>query len=81
MPRANVWRGSVAFAVACVLAVLPGGGLGAQTAEQGRIDERIKSLREHVGEASAEEARLLGLIDESSARKRQLDAKVGDFDR
>jgi len=77
---ARGWRGSVAFAVACAVALVSGGGLGAQTADQGRIDEQIKSLREDVGEASAEEARLLGLIDESTARRRQLDSKVAEFD-
>lgn len=81
MRGVTTWRGPVALAVAGAVAVFSGGGLGAQTGDQGRIDEQIQSLREHVGEASAEEARLLGLIDESTARRRELDAKVAGFDR
>jgi murein DD-endopeptidase MepM/ murein hydrolase activator NlpD len=77
----RIGRGTAAVVVAGALALATAGGLGAQTAEQDRIDDQIKSLREHVTEASAEEGRLLGLIDESSARKRELDAKVGAFDR
>lgn len=74
------WRVPVALIVTGVMAVATATGLGAQTADQDRIDDQIRSLRERVGEASAEEARLLGLIDESTARKRELDAKVAGFD-
>jgi septal ring factor EnvC (AmiA/AmiB activator) len=77
----KVWRAPAALIVAGVLALVTAGGLGAQTADQDRIDDQIRSLREHVTEASAEEARLLGLIDQSTARKRELDAKVAGFDR
>ena len=80
MRSVRVWRGVGAFVVACAMALGTAAGLGAQTGDQGAIDDQIRSLREHVGEASAEEARLLGLIDDSTARKRELDAKVGGFD-
>ncbi|HEX7276469.1 MAG TPA: peptidoglycan DD-metalloendopeptidase family protein [Acidimicrobiales bacterium] len=73
-----------------LLVVLPGlvpggGGWGAlasaQTeADKSRIDDQIESLQEQVTEASAEEARLLGLLDESSGRLADLDGKVADFD-
>ena len=75
-----MWRAVGALVVACAMALGTAAGLGAQTGDQGAIDDQIRSLREHVGEASAEEGRLLGLIDESTARKRELDAKVGVFD-
>ncbi|MDQ4089996.1 MAG: hypothetical protein M3163_06810, partial [Actinomycetota bacterium] len=77
----KVWRGPLALVVVGAMAVATAGGLAAQTAEKDRIDDQISSLREQVGEASAEEARLLGLIDESTGRKRDLDAKVAGFDR
>ncbi len=69
-------------AAAALIVVLPGFGVaGAQTeADKDRIDGQIESLREQVGEASAEEGRLLGLIDESSVRLADLDGKVTDFD-
>lgn len=77
----KVWRASAVLIVAGAMALATAGGLGAQTADKDRIDDQIESLRERVGEASAEEARLLGLIDQSSARKRELDTKVAGFDR
>ncbi len=70
--------------VVVLTGVAPGlGGLRAlaQTEDdKSRIDDQIESLQEQVGEASAEESRLLGLIDESSGRLADLDAKVSDFD-
>jgi murein DD-endopeptidase MepM/ murein hydrolase activator NlpD len=78
----------VVAAAALVLIVVPGlvPGLGgvralAQTEEdKNRIDDQIESLQGQVTEASDEEARLLGLIDESSGRLSDLDGKVADFD-
>jgi murein DD-endopeptidase MepM/ murein hydrolase activator NlpD len=79
----------VVMAATVVLVVVPGfgfGGLGglragAQTEEdKSKIDDQIESLQGEVSEASAEEGRLLGLIDESSSRLGDLDAKVADFD-
>lgn len=65
-----------------LVAAVPGGRVVAQTAaDKDRLDDRISSLQGEVAEASAEEKRLLGLIDASIARKRQIDAKVAGFDR
>jgi murein DD-endopeptidase MepM/ murein hydrolase activator NlpD len=53
----------------------------AQTeADKSKIDDQIASLKGQVTEASDEEERLLGLIDESSGRLANLDAKVAEFD-
>ncbi|MEA2829234.1 MAG: hypothetical protein QOG43_3673 [Actinomycetota bacterium] len=54
--------------------------LGQTEADKSKIDDQIESLKGQVTEASAEEERLLGLIDESSGRLAGLDAKVADFD-
>jgi murein DD-endopeptidase MepM/ murein hydrolase activator NlpD len=59
----------------------PAGPAGAQSqSDRDRIDEQIGSVRSQVQEASAEEARLLGAIDASAARKRDLDATVAELD-
>jgi murein DD-endopeptidase MepM/ murein hydrolase activator NlpD len=47
---------------------------------QRQIGEQIEGYRSQVQEASAEEARLLGELDASVARKRELDAKVAAMD-
>lgn len=69
-------------ALAVLPAFAPGlSALRAQTeADKSRIDDQIQSLQEQVNEASAEEGRLLGLIDESTARLSDLDGKVAGFD-
>lgn len=51
-----------------------------QTERQREIDAEINSLRAQVGEASAEEARLLAALDASATVKRDLDAKVAGLD-
>jgi murein DD-endopeptidase MepM/ murein hydrolase activator NlpD len=51
-----------------------------QTDRQREIQSEINSLRAQVGEASAEEARLLAELDASAATKRDLDAKVAGLD-
>jgi septal ring factor EnvC (AmiA/AmiB activator) len=43
--------------------------------------ERTSALRAHIAEASAEEARLLEQIEEATARKQELDAKVAAIDK
>ena len=48
---------------------------------QSEISQRISSLRDQVREASAEEAELLGRLDEVEDRRRALDAKVNALDR
>jgi len=80
--------GRVVILAIALLVVLPGFAPGsglrsavAQTeADKSKIDDQIESLKGQVSEASAEEGRLLGLLDESSARLADLDAKVSDFD-
>ncbi|MDQ3980808.1 MAG: peptidoglycan DD-metalloendopeptidase family protein [Actinomycetota bacterium] len=73
---------SLVFAVAWLLAspaVLPAGGQS--EGDRQRLGEEIESYRSRVQEASAEEARLLTELDESAARKRELDAKVSALDQ
>jgi murein DD-endopeptidase MepM/ murein hydrolase activator NlpD len=81
-------RGGVALAVVLVVAGLAlAGGAGAQTAsdktsasDKSRIDQEIDATKKQVDTASAEEQRLLGLIEASRVRKTALDAKVASFD-
>ena len=75
-------RGAVALVVALVLAVAGlAGAAGAQTAsEKSKIDKEIDATKKQVDTASADEQRLLGLIEASTARKTALDAKVASFD-
>lgn len=75
-------RGGVALAVAFVVAAVAlGGAAGAQTAaDKTKIDQQIDATKKQVDTASAEEQRLLGLIEASNARKATLDAKVASFD-
>lgn len=75
-------RGGVALAVALVVAAVAlGGGAGAQTAsDKTKVDQEIDATKKQVDTASAEEQRLLGLIEQSTARKSALDAKVASFD-
>lgn len=47
----------------------------------GQAGQQIRSLREEVSEASAEEAAVLGQLDEAEGRRRQLDARVENLDR
>ncbi|MGH9266303.1 MAG: hypothetical protein ACRD1D_16590, partial [Acidimicrobiales bacterium] len=79
----KAWRGAVALLLAVVAAVpsLVSGVAGAQTdADKTRIDREIDATKKQVDTASAEEARLLGLIEESGKRKSVLDAKVAAYD-
>lgn len=75
-------RGGVALAVTIVVAALAlGGGAGAQTAsDKTKVDQEIDATKKQVDTASAEEQRLLGLIEQSTARKSALDTKVASFD-
>jgi murein DD-endopeptidase MepM/ murein hydrolase activator NlpD len=74
--------------VATVALALLGGVLGpalapasAQTdTDRQQIEEQIRALRAHIGEASAEEAELLTALDASLAAKRDLDNKVAALD-
>jgi murein DD-endopeptidase MepM/ murein hydrolase activator NlpD len=50
------------------------------TTPGGSIDDKLKSAREQVAEASADEARLLEQIDASAARKKDLDKTVSSLD-
>ena len=57
------------------------GVAGAQTtADKSKIDQQIDATKKQVDTATAEEQRLLGLIEASSNRKAALDAKVAGFD-
>ena len=81
--KGKVGRGVVAAFMA-VVAALPSfaSGAGAQTAaDKNRVDQQIDATKKQVDTASAEEQRLLGLIEESNARKSVLDGKVASFDR
>ena len=44
------------------------------------IDSKLRTLREQVEEASAEESDVLGRIDDTAARRRVLDARLGELD-
>jgi murein DD-endopeptidase MepM/ murein hydrolase activator NlpD len=48
--------------------------------DQGSLDDQIKSAREQVEGASAEEARLLTQIEASAAHKKELDGTVASLD-
>ena len=53
---------------------------GAEAARQAAIDAQIRSLREQVEEASAEEAEVLDRVDEVAAKRRALDGQVQALD-
>ena len=79
----KVGRRVVTLLVAFVAAVpsFASGVAGAQTAaDKNRVDQQINATKKQVDTASAEEQRLLGLIEESNGRKQVLDAKVASFD-
>ena len=88
MAKVKLRRGDrVALAAVALLVALPGFlGLGGMQAlaqtedDKAKIDDQIESLEGQVSEASDEEGRLLGLIDESSARLEDLDTKVATID-
>ena len=74
------WR-TVAWSLLAVVGGSVGGRLAPVSAQSNRPpDDRVQSLRDQVEEASAEESRLLGLIDESRDRRGGLDAKVAELD-
>lgn len=50
------------------------------TPRQGQISDQLRSLRQQVAEASAEESDALGRLDDAIARKRQLDRRIADLD-
>lgn len=52
-----------------------------QVARQAEIKDELRTLREEVSEASAEEGELLDRLDVVRKRKRALDARVADVDR
>jgi len=64
-----------------VVALAVSGGAGAQTAsDKTKVDQQIDATKKQVDTASAEELRLLGLIEQSTGRRASLDAKVAAFD-
>ena len=88
MAKVRVQRGVVALVVILVAGLVPlrAGAAGAQTAadktqaDKNKVDQQITATQQQVDTASAEEQRLLGLIDASTTRRRGLDAKVAAFD-
>lgn len=66
---------------ALLLGLLAGPALGQTVADQDRVSRQIQSARKQVGEASAEESRLLGLIDASKRRELDIGNRVGAIDR
>jgi murein DD-endopeptidase MepM/ murein hydrolase activator NlpD len=52
----------------------------AEAARQAAIDQQLRSLREQVEEASAEESAVLDKVDEVAARRRALDGQVHALD-
>ena len=52
----------------------------AESARQAAIDRQLRSLREQVEEASAEEAAVLDKVDEVAAKRRALDGQVKALD-
>jgi murein DD-endopeptidase MepM/ murein hydrolase activator NlpD len=83
--------GAVALVVALVAVVatfapLATGAAGAQAGpnktapDKSKLDNQIDATKAQVDTASAEEERLLGQIQDSTARKGALDAKVAEFD-
>ncbi len=76
--RRRLWA---LLAAVLALALALSGGAGAQTAaDKTKVDQQIDATKKQVDTASAEEQRLLGLIDASTTRKKALDAKVAAFD-
>ena len=74
-------RGGAALLVALVAVLSPLQTAGAQTAaDKSKVDQKIDDTQKQVDTASAEEQRLLGLIGESTSRRKVLDAKVAAFD-
>jgi murein DD-endopeptidase MepM/ murein hydrolase activator NlpD len=53
---------------------------GAEAARQAAIDQQLRSLREQVEEASAEEAQVLDRVDEVAAKRRSLEGQVRALD-
>ena len=49
--------------------------------KRAELNRQLATLREQVGHASAEEASLLGRLDDVVARRKVLDGKVGTLDR
>ncbi len=82
MTKVKVRRVAVALLVAFVGAVpLVGSVAGAQTAaDKNKVDQQIDAAKQQVDTESAEEQNLLSQIDASTARKKDLDAKVAAFD-
>ena len=52
----------------------------AKQAQQRAIDDRLKTLKQQVAEASADESAALGLLDQATVRRRDLDKKVVSLD-
>ncbi|MDP9387842.1 MAG: peptidoglycan DD-metalloendopeptidase family protein [Actinomycetota bacterium] len=79
MPRRALTLALVALLGAAAPMAPAGAGTPQQQVErQGEIKAELRTLREEVAEASAEEAALLDRLDAAHARRRQLDARVAE---
>ncbi len=77
-------RGTVVTAVALVVGIIVGGVAGTAGAQsetdKAKVDQQITSAKSEALEASAAEAKLLADLDAATARKKDLDGKVGVID-
>jgi len=71
---------SLLAALLLLVSASPALAAPARKAPSPRAAEEIRSLREQVSEASAEEASVLEQLDGAEGRRRQLDARVGELD-
>ena len=76
--RGLAWR--TAFLAALVTGLAPGPVSAQSASEKGKVDQEIGATKENIESASAEERRLLGLLEQSADRKAQLDAKLAFMD-
>lgn len=74
--------GGIGIVLVLMLPNIATSPLWAQSApDKGKVDQEIGATAESIESASAEERRLLGLIQQSNARKSDLDAKLSVLDR
>lgn len=64
-----------------VTAVAPAAGAGSKEERKDEINAQIKTLREEIAEASAEENDLLGRLDDVQDQRRRLDGRVSALDQ
>jgi len=67
--------------LALVVAVFLTATVPASADRKDEINQKIRTLREQVEEASEAESELLGQLDDVQSRRRELDGKVATFDK